>query len=83
MYNKRTWLNKEDSPSTGNVIAFDGKSLWRNKEVDNTFLVVSDCFVSAKLSKTDDDSIGDFIYKIKLLRNEIDLFINYLEKTYK
>ena len=24
-YNKRTWLNKDDSPSLGSVVAFDGE----------------------------------------------------------
>ena len=80
MYNRRTWLNKNDSPSTGSVVAFDGETLWKGKKIRNTFLSVSDCFVSARLVKTDDDSIGDFIDKMKLLRNEIDLFISHLEK---
>ncbi len=38
MYSKRTWLNKPDSPSTGNVVAFDG-------EVKSEILkeVISEC----------------------------------------
>jgi hypothetical protein len=81
MYNKRTWLNKSDSPSTGSVVAFEGESLWKGKKVNNTFLSVSDCFVSAKLVKTEDDTINDFIDKMKLLKNEISDFIKYLENN--
>jgi hypothetical protein len=81
MYNKRAWLNKDDSPSTGSVVAFDGKCLWKDKEIRSTFLSVSDCYVSARITKTDDDTIGDFINKMKTLKNEIILFIEYLEIT--
>lgn len=80
-YNKRTWLNGEFSPSTGNVVAFDGETTWRGKKYRNTFLQVSDCSFSARLHKCDDDSIEDFICKMKLLRSEIDLFINHLESS--
>lgn len=42
-YNKRTWLNKESSPSTGNVICFDGCTTWHGEKMRNTFLQISDC----------------------------------------
>lgn len=79
-YNKRTWLNKEDSPSIGNVVAFDGETIWKGEKYRNTFLSISDCAVSARLHKTEDDTIDDFIDKMKLLRNEIDEFIKHLSK---
>lgn len=81
MYNKRTWLNKPGSPSTGNVVAFDGLTTWKGESVRNTFLSVSDCNNSIRLHKIDDDSIEDFINKMKLLNDEIGLFIDYLEST--
>lgn len=83
MYNKRTWLNKQDSPSTGSVVAFDGEVKSENEKYRSTFLSVSDCFNSAKLHKADYDSMEDFIYKMKTLRNVIDSFIEYLETTEK
>lgn len=79
MYNKRTWLNKENSPSTGNVVAFEGDILWKGEKIHSVFLSISDCNVSARLHKSDEDSVQDFIDKMKILRNEIDLFINHLE----
>lgn len=81
MYNKRVWLNKDNSSSTGNVVAFDGEVTWKDEKIRSVFLSVSDCSVSARLHKTDDDTIDDFIDKMKLLKNEIELFINHLEAT--
>ncbi|MDR1343890.1 MAG: hypothetical protein LBJ39_00920 [Tannerellaceae bacterium] len=80
MYNKRVWLNKDDSPSTGNVVAFDGEVTWRDEKIRDVFLSVSDCNVSARLHKSDDDTIEDFIDKMELLKTEIGLFIDYLKQ---
>ncbi|MDH6308087.1 hypothetical protein M2451_002606 [Dysgonomonas sp. PFB1-18] len=79
MYNKRTWINKDNSPSTGNVVAFDGEVDWGDGKTRSIFLSVSDCNVSARLHKSHDDTVEDFIDKMKLLRDEINLFINHLE----
>lgn len=81
MYNKRVWLNKESSPSTGNVVCFDGNTTWHGEVIRNTFLQLSDCNWSVRLHKTADDNTTDFIGKLKLLRNEVDEFISYLEKN--
>ena len=81
MYNRRIWLNKEDSPSTGNLVCFDGMTTWRGEEIRNTFLQVSDCNWSIRLHKIEDDSTEDFIDKLKLLRDEVDNFISYLEEN--
>ena len=81
MYNKRVWLNKEGSPSTGNVVCFDGNITWHGNRIRDLFLQVSDCNNSIRLHKIDDDSIDDFIDKIKLLRDEIDKFATYLEQN--
>ena len=80
MYNKRTWLNKDKSPSTGNVVAFEGETLYRGESIHNIFLSISDCSVSARLHKTDEDSIQDFVDKMKLLEKEIHKFVKHLEK---
>jgi len=81
MYQRRIWLNKEDSPSTGNLVCFDGNTTWHGKSIRNTFLQISDCSWSIRLHKTEDDNIADFIDKMKLLRNEVDKFISYLEEN--
>ena len=81
MYNKRTWLNKNNSAKVGNVVAFDGEVLWKEEKIRSIFLSISDCSVSVRIHKDDNDTIDDFIDKIKLLKDEIELFINYLEKN--
>lgn len=81
MYQRRIWLNREDSPSTGNLVCFDGNRTWHGEVIRNTFLQISDCSWSIRLHKTEDDDIVDFIDKMKLLRNEVDKFISYLEEN--
>ena len=81
MYNKRAWLNKDNSASTGNVVAFDGVVAWRDEKIRSTFLSISDCNVSARLHKSDDDTVDDFIDKMELLKSEIELFISYLKEN--
>ena len=81
MYQRRIWLNREDSPSTGNLVCFDGNTTWHGEVIRNTFLQISDCSWSIRLHKTEDDDIVYFIDKMKLLRNEVDKFISYLEEN--
>lgn len=81
MYNKRKWLNSRVSDSTGSIVAFSGKVTHDNKKVDWTFLEISDCSNKIRLHQTTDDSRQGFINKMKLLKNEIELFIEYLEKS--
>lgn len=78
-YNKRTWLNKDNSPSLGSVVAFDGEVKYSDATERTTFLALSDCSKTIKIIRNT-ESIEDFIDKMKLLKNEIELFINHLEK---
>lgn len=80
-YNKRTWLNNEESSSTSNVIAFDGDVLYEDKTYRDTFLKIYDCKNSITLHKKDSESMEYFTNKLELLKKEIELFINYLENT--
>ena len=79
MYNKRTFLNKLDSPSTGNVVAFDGEVKYSDGAERTTFLAISDCHKTIRLFRNT-ESIDDFIDKMKCLKSEIELFINHLEQ---
>ena len=78
-YNKRTWLNKDNSPSLGSVVAFDGEVQYSDATERTTFLALSDCSKTIKIIRNT-ENIEDFIDKMKLLKNEIELFINHLEK---
>lgn len=77
-YNKRTWLNKTDSPSLGSVVAFDGEVKYSDETERTTFLAISDCGKTIKLIKNT-ETIDDFISKMELLKTEIELFINHLK----
>ncbi len=81
MYNKRTWLNAESCDSTGSVVAYDGKvtDLDTNNQYTQRFLEIADCHHKIRLHKTSDDTDKDFLDKMRLLKSEIDQFINYLE----
>lgn len=79
-YNKRTWLNKDDSPSLGSVVAFDGEIKYSDGTERTVFLAISDCSKTVKLIKNT-ENIEDFTEKMKLLKSEIELFINHLEQT--
>lgn len=79
-YNKRTWLNKDDSPSLGSVVAFDGEVKYSDATERTTFLAISDCSKTIKLIKNT-ENIDDFISKLELLKTEIELFINHLNNN--
>lgn len=77
-YNKRQWLNSEDSSSTGNIVCFDGDTTHNGNVARNIFVSISDCYNSARLHMAEDDSVEDFVEKITLLRDELTNFINHL-----
>jgi hypothetical protein len=79
VYNKRTWLNKNNSPSLGSIVAFDGEVVYSDVTERTTFLAISDCSKTIKIIKNT-ESIEDYIEKLKLLKTEIELFILHLEK---
>ena len=81
-YCNRQWLNGEDSPSTGSLVAFDG--FVKDSDGENyrsTFLQIGDCFGKVKLHKASYDSMRDFIEKMKTMKIVLDEFINHLEST--
>lgn len=80
-YCKREWLNPQDSPSTGSVVAYDGIVKDCEGEYRSTFLQIGDCFGKVKLHKASYDTMEDFIEKMKKLRTIIDEFIDHLEET--
>jgi len=80
-YNHRIWLNKKDSPSTGSFVAFDGDMTHYGNTARNMFVSISDCYQSVRLHLTEDDTIEDFIQKLKVLRDGISNFINHLENN--
>jgi hypothetical protein len=79
-YNKRTWLNSEDSHYTGSVCCHDGVVSNRGKPAERyTFLEIASCHTKARIHTDDNLTLTDYIDKLKLLRSEIDAFITHLE----
>lgn len=54
------------------------QEIYGGKPKHQTFFVVSDCHCSARLHKTEDDSMEDFILKLRTLSNEATKFADYL-----
>jgi hypothetical protein len=79
MYNRRTWLNPLKSDSTGSVVAFNGDITYKGELIEEMFLEISDCKNKLRLHITSDESKEDFIRKMELLRDEINMFINHLK----
>ena len=78
-YSTRKWLNREESPSTGSIVCYDGEEDIRGETYRNLFIEVKDCNGSVRLHKCKFDEIPDFVDKLKLMRTEIDKFIEHLE----
>lgn len=84
MYNKRVWVNPEDSPSTGSVVAYHGPANWGIKDEDRgneSFFEVSDCHQKVKLHRCKFDSMDDFIKKIEAVRDAAAEFAFYLKNN--
>ena len=79
-FSKRVWLNRDESGSTGSVVAFCGDVKWKPGEPEiMTFLEVADCHCKARLHRTYLDSREDFIIKMQTLRDTVDEFIDFLK----
>ena len=79
MYSKRQWLNKDESPSTGSVVAYRGEMVFENGRHKTAFLEISDCSKKVRLHVSPMDKMDDFIIKMEKLRDFIDDFVVYLK----
>lgn len=81
-HSKKYWLNPDDHPSTGSVVAYHGDSPWskNDKAETSTFLEIADCHSKVRLHRADIDSMNDFIVKMEKLRGAIDEFITALRR---
>lgn len=78
-YNKRIWLNDENCPSTGSMVAYDGLEIIDSKSYINQYLKISDCYHIIKLHRAKYDTEKDFLNKLILMRNELNLYIEHLQ----
>lgn len=77
-YNDRKWLNPDNRPSTGTVVAYHGPSPWDPDDI-STFFEVSDCHYKVRLHPTNLDSLADFAKKLRILENTAKQFADYLD----
>lgn len=78
-YKQSIELNNKHSPSTGSCTAFYGKSPWKGFKSPYMFFELSDCSSKVRLHNSQIDNKKEFIKKMKLLRNELNSFIDFLE----
>lgn len=78
-YNKRAWLNPEDSPSTGSIVCYDGIVEGEKR----SYIEIGDCYGKIKLHKAEYDTPEDFVRKLIVMRENLSNFIDHLiEKQY-
>jgi hypothetical protein len=80
MFNKRLWLNSEDSSSTGSVVGYYGPAWWKEADPDKptAFFEVADCHVKARLHLTDRDTPSDFIAKLRRVASVATELADYI-----
>ena len=78
-YCKKKWLNEKNSPSTGSIMTYYGLTFWGKKE-PQMFIELADCHCKVRLHKTNDDTIKQYIKKIKLLEKTLHNYVKFLQK---
>lgn len=82
-YCKRIWLNKEDSPSTGSLVCFDGILEDDENLHHQMFVELGSCNTKARIHKIFEDTPAEFLEKIILVRDNLNSFIQHIEKGLK
>ena len=73
-YKTQKFLNKKNSPSTGTICIYDGKSPNRKGE-RWAFVEIADCHQSARLHKMESESNKAWKTKLKKLVKELKKYI--------
>lgn len=76
-YIDRVWLNADDSPSTGSVVAYDGPDNWASGE-RSQFLEIADCHNKVRLHRSKLDTVADFAAKVRRLAEAAGRFADHL-----
>ena len=79
-YNSRVWLNSSQSPSTGSMVCYYGKSSWDEEQID-MFIEVSSCHEIARLHKSRTDTAQQYIAKLRKMQKELSKYIEFLDDT--
>jgi hypothetical protein len=78
MYNKRTWLNKDESHGTSSIVCFHGDVLYGKEILDTAFIEITDCYHKVRLHVGDEYNYKEYVNKIDRLIDELSAYRNYL-----
>lgn len=72
-YKDCVWLNRNDSPSTGSIVCYDGVVEYTEGEYPTTFVEFADCQQKVRLHRTHTDTPEEFIEKVdKIIKTLTD-----------
>lgn len=77
-FKSEIWLNKENSPSTGSIVCFDGNVEYTEGLEPCIFVEIADCHNKVRLHKAHTDTTEEFIGKIDLMIASLKRFKNHL-----
>lgn len=78
-FKSETWLNPEDSPSTGSIVCYDGDVEYSDDGVSPcTFIEIADCHQKVRLHQAHTDTTEQFIEKIDKIIFSLEKFREHL-----
>lgn len=77
-YCSRTWLNADDSPSTGSIVCYDGELDWADGKDIAMYVEVADCHGKVRLHKSYQDTTLEFVEKIDKMIEALSKFRSHL-----
>lgn len=77
-FKSEKWLNKENSPSTGSIVCFDGDVEYTEGVEPCMFVEIADCHSKVRLHKSHTDTTEEFINKIDSMINALEKYRNHL-----
>ncbi len=77
-YKSETWLNPEDSPSTGSIVCYDGDVEYAEGESPCMFIEIADCQNKVRLHCSHTDTTAEFIEKIEMIIRVLERFKEHL-----
>lgn len=80
-YKSAVWLNDETSYHTGSIVCYDGLFGYPEGTGDLMYVEIGDCHQKVKIHKGESSTREDFVKKVRLMRDELNNFINYLESV--
>jgi len=79
MYNKRTWLNTDDSHFTSSIACFHGKRLFGKETLEDAFIEITDCYHKIRLHIGDEYDYDAYVDKIDKLIDELTQYRDYIK----